>query len=233
MTCFFVGSLIIAGTAVVLSETVSGSGKTVREEREVAGFDQVSFSGSGRLSIIQTNYEKLVINGDDNIVPLIQSEVSGKKLSVGPKKISIRPSKTIHYELFFKDLNRISLSGSLKVKSENLETSKLTAKISGSGAIEIEHLKAGALEATISGSGEMNMGGEADQVTIGISGSGNFEGGSLKAKSAEVKIYGSGDARLNVSEVLEARISGSGKVLYRGSPTVHSKVSGSGRIKPL
>ena len=55
---------------------VRGSGNVIDETREVSGFDFVSISNSGQATISVGDTESLVITAEDNILPLIQSNVS-------------------------------------------------------------------------------------------------------------------------------------------------------------
>lgn len=59
---------------------IAGSGNVVTQSREVSGFEAVSFSGVGRLILEQTGTESLTITADDNILPLIVSDVVGRRL---------------------------------------------------------------------------------------------------------------------------------------------------------
>lgn len=67
------------------SEIVVGSGKIKKETRNVVNFKKVIISGSGNLQIKQSDREDLKIKADDNILPLILSEVKGNTLYLGPK----------------------------------------------------------------------------------------------------------------------------------------------------
>ena len=62
---------------------VVGSGYVISESRRVRGVDGVSLSGVGRLVIRQGRSESLVVIAEDNIIPLIRSEVVGGRLLLG------------------------------------------------------------------------------------------------------------------------------------------------------
>src|SRR3712207_1838364 len=59
---------------------VNGSGNLISETRQVAGFSAVDLDGVGELNIQQGSTESLLIEGDDNIVPLITSTVRNGRL---------------------------------------------------------------------------------------------------------------------------------------------------------
>lgn len=211
--------------------TVRGSGNTLVETRDVSRFDRVSVSGAGELTILQGPEESLTIEADDNLLPLIHSDVANGHLSIGPKNVNLRPSQTIRYQLRVRSLGELHLSGSVQARAEGLKADRLSVSISGSGNMSVAHLDTKALTTQISGSGSMTAAGQADRQNIHISGSGNHRAPELKSSQAEAHISGSGHASLWVLESLNAHISGSGGVDYRGRPSVDSHVSGSGRVR--
>jgi len=213
--------------------TVKGSGNVVPEARQVSQFDRVALAGSGHLSIIQGEHESLTIRADDNLLPLIQSEVSGGVLKLGPEHVNLKPSRTIEYLLELKHLKELHLSGSLDAEAPSLEADQLLFTISGSGNIRVAKLKTGNLEVHVSGSGDLGLAGKADHQTVHISGAGNYRAGDCESQTAAVHISGSGNATVWARVSLEAQVSGSGDVGYYGSPQVNSQISGSGGIHSL
>lgn len=210
--------------------TVTGSGNIVTETRSVSGFDSVHISGVGEMTLTQGDRESLTIEADDNVLPLIRSEISNGQLRIGPDNVSIRSATPIRYRLAFKQLRALHLSGAVRVQADNIKTDRLALRISGSGAVSIPALETRSLSSQISGSGRTTVAGHADKQEIRISGSGDHRARDLRSTQAEVNISGSGNASLWVDEILNAHISGSGKVEYRGAAAVESHVSGSGRI---
>jgi hypothetical protein len=220
-------SFILSGPAV------AGSGNIVSENRPVSQFDRVSVSGSGQLSIVQGDQESLTVETDDNLVPLIKSEVDGGSLTIGSKNVNLKPTKPIHYTLRLKNLKELHLSGSLEAEAQSLRTGQLLVALSGSGSVSVEKLEAGDLDAQISGSGGIELAGKAGRQEIGISGSGKYRAGNCESQKTAVHISGSGSATVRATSSLDAEVSGSGDVTYYGSPHVNSHVSGSGRIHSM
>jgi hypothetical protein len=212
-------------------QTVDGSGNVVTEDRQVSGFEHLSISGEGELIVSQGDEESLTIETDDNLLPLIKSEVHNGRLSIGPRNANLRPTKGTRYRLNLRKLNGLESSGSAKVEADTINTERLAVNISGSGEMKISHLESRELSTHISGSGSMSVAGHAATQDISLSGSGNLHASNLKSSKAEAHISGSGHATLWVTEELTAHISGSGSVEYRGDATVESHVSGSGKVR--
>jgi hypothetical protein len=213
------------------SETIRGSGKIVTEPRDMRGIHGVDLKNSGDLSITQGSTESLTIEGDDNIIPHIRTEIDGDRLIIRTDRgISIRPSADLRYRLVVKDVNWVGLSGSGAVSSGPLRCADLTVRLSGSGEMKFDELMAENLRSEISGSGSITLQGRVNSQSVRISGSGDYSAPNLESQSGEISISGSGDSTLWVRNSLSARISGSGDIDYFGSPQVEKRVSGSGGV---
>jgi hypothetical protein len=211
---------------------VRGSGNVTTESRDVSGFDEVLLSGSGSLNIEQTGTESLTIEGEDNIIELIEAEVTGGKLTIGVRNgAGISPTRPLEFNLTVKDIKALTLSGSGDIKSSKLEAEDLALEIGGSGEMSLDQIAVDSLEALINGSGELTVAGTASRQDVRISGSGNYSGADLKSEEATVSVGGSGSAEVDAGDTLNAEISGSGDIIYIGDPQVTQNVDGSGRVR--
>jgi hypothetical protein len=198
-------------TGILGLGTTKGSGNVKTASRAVSGFTKVQLSGAGILNIAQTGTESLTISAEDNLLPLLTSDVSNGTLTLGVKQgQSITPTKPITYTLTVKQLNAINLSGAATISAVNITTDALAVSCSGVGTT------------TISGS--------AQSQSVTISGSGSYNARDLKTADSTVKISGIGNATVTASQTLNATISGAGTVTYYGSPKVTQSVSGAGSI---
>ncbi|MBX2997025.1 MAG: DUF2807 domain-containing protein [Caldilineaceae bacterium] len=222
--------LLLAGCTVV-----TGSRNVVSEPREVSNFTAVALSGSGNLTITQGEAETLVVEADDNLLELIETEVRNGTLHLGFRSgvNLINPSRAVQYRLTVRDLNALTVSGSGNARVGSLVGEEMTIIVSGSGDVQIDRLTAGAVTVTISGSGDVDLVGAAEQQSITVSGSGQYRAADLASNSANVQISGSGNTTLWVAESLDVNVSGSGNVEYYGSPRINQRVSGSGAIRSL
>lgn len=212
---------------------VRGSGDMETEEREVSGFDGIQFTGIGNLIIEQGDKESLVVEADDNIIGLIETEVRGNELHIGFRRgVNIVPTSRIKFYLTVEDLDRIDLSGLGDIDCDEFETDDLEFNISGSGDIDF-NIEAKSIEIDVSGLGNINLSGKVDYHRVQISGSGKYDAEELESKDCEVELTGLGSATVNVSGDLEIDITGVGNVYYTGNPHISQHISGLGRIKSL
>jgi len=223
--------LTITGCIIVINgKSVQGSGNIITQEREVSEFSKVHLKGSGKVFLTPGEKQSLEIKTDDNIMPLIESDVSGNKLTISHGNHHLRPTSFEAY-ITLENLEGVRISGSGDIIGKGrFVTDTLYAEISGSGDMDLE-VETGLLETKISGSGSIHLAGKAEDYTVSISGSGKINAFDVDAKHVSLKVSGSGDCRVSASESLDAKISGSGDVYYRGRPQINTKISGSGSLK--
>lgn len=225
----FTGCIVVVPNGCS-KETVSGSGKVVIRTREVPEFERILLKGSGRVTLVRAEVQKVEIKTDENILPLIKTEVKGDLLEISHENYNLRPT-TLEIQLSTKRLRGVTISGSGDVSGQSaFEADEFRAEINGSGKMDLA-VVASRLATQINGSGSMALTGKADEHQAKINGSGDIRAFGLESKKASISIAGSGDCSLCAYESLTAYISGSGDVLYTGSPRVESRVKGSGSVK--
>ena len=204
-------ALLAVGSVVTACSATAGSGQLATQSRQVSGFTSVELTGVGELSIDQTGTESLTVSAEDNLLPLLTSEVEGDTLILGKKpNTRIVTTKPITYTLTMKDITGLAVSGSGTINAPKLTTAALRIEISGSGMI--------------------TTAGNADDQSLEISGSGRYLADGLTSKTTTAEISGSGTANVVASDALDVKISGSGTLTYSGNPQVTQTVSGSGRL---
>lgn len=212
---------------------VKGSGEIRTEERDVSNFKKVNLSGVGSLIITQGEQESLVIEADDNIIPLIEAEVIGDKLNIGFKRgYNFIPASTLKFYLTAKELDEIKLSGAGNIYCNEFSTGELEFEISGAGDIDFK-INAESIVIISSGAGDITLEGSTGTQKITLSGAGKYNGAGLESKKCEISVSGAGSATVNVSEELDVDIGGVGNVSYMGKPAIKQSISGIGRIKNI
>ena len=220
--------------AAGLTAKTIGSGNVTTQPRNVSGFHAVDLLSSGSVIVTQGDTEGLVIEAEDNIIPLVETKVADGTLRIGFKSgEEIHPTKKVLFRLAVKNMDNVKISGSGDITAKALKTDHLAVKVQGSGDITVGQLESGAVAVDIDGSGNVTLVGKAASQTISIAGSGDYEGAGLKTGTAAVNIAGSGDCEVAASETLVANVSGSGDVSYYGKPAVTKHVTGSGTVDAL
>jgi len=190
---------------------VRGSGTAKTEQRTVAAFSKVSVDGSMQADITAGTAQIVELKGDDNIVPLITTDVASDELRISPKQ-SISP--------------KLDLTARIAVP-------RLVAfDLSGSTSAAIHGVASDAFAISTSGSTHVTAAGTTKRIEIRVSGSSSVDAFELHAEDSRIDISGSADVDVFATGVLDVHISGSGHVRYAGSPReVHKDISGSGTVE--
>ena len=98
---------LLAIVAVLLLPTgcsvVSGSGQVASETRPVSGFTGIDLSGTGEVIIEQGETESLTIEADDNVLPVLTSEVEDSVLRLDQKpRTTVQTRNPIRYRVALK-----------------------------------------------------------------------------------------------------------------------------------
>ena len=190
--------------------TIKGSGNNIKESRKLTDFHTVEIVGSMDAEIIFGESYSCNIQGDDNLVPLVKTDITNNTLEISTKGSYSTKSPLIVY------LTMPALD---------------EARIIGSGDMTISDVTKDKVVLTISGSGDITATGSVEVLEAVVSGSGDLSLQNLQADHVNVTINGSGDAKVWANQSISAQINGSGDITYTGSPAkVDTQVNGSGDI---
>lgn len=207
--CIALLPLVTAGCGDDPDSGVRGSGTVASEDREVAGFERIRLQGSGDLIVDVGDRESLQVAAEDNLLPLLTSEVRGSTLELGASE-SISPTRPITYTIGARSLSGVT--------------------ISGSGDVVVPDLDCATFDVTVSGVADFDVGGSCDRLEVEISGTGEFDGIDLTVATAAIRISGAGDAIVHATDDLRVSLSGTGSIEYLGDPSTEIDISGTGSV---
>jgi hypothetical protein len=238
----FVALLAISCNSVVQfgsgGKTITPSDVNMTEERTVSNFSGINMSTLGRVLLTQGDSESLSIEGRDNLVPLIKTEVRDGVLYIYMDEnikllLGNNDKDLLTFTIALKDLSSLSVSGLADVEMGTLTTSGLAVTMSGAGQFKLDQLSAESVNINLSGVGNVDISGEVTQETIEISGAGSVNAADLKCQTANVTIPGLGGATVWVTDSLTGNISGGGSVSYYGNPETNTETTGLGKYNHL
>ncbi|OFY09350.1 MAG: hypothetical protein A2W93_06975 [Bacteroidetes bacterium GWF2_43_63] len=209
---------------------IEGNCNVITVHRNTGQFTAVESSGSLDVKIIRDTACFVEIEGEENLIPYIDTEVHDGTLIIDvAHRRNLDPNYPIVVYVHVPDLESIELSGSGSIESDSLSAQHMDVRLSGSGDISLQ-LVANTVDATISGSGDINLSGSATSADFKISGSGDIHAYTFPVSECMADISGSGSMYLTVSDLLDVVISGSGNVHYYGTAAVSVNVLGSGQV---
>jgi hypothetical protein len=229
---FFAASFMILAAAGC-SPQVTGSGNVKSETRPISGANSVSLDGVGDLTIIQGEPENLVIEAEDNVIPMIRTEVNDGLLEI-TEKGSVAPQKPIRFTLTVSKVSKVICVGAGKIHADKIYSpALLDFRIEGTGTADFSQIECSSVKVVLSGTGGVKLQGHARNQNIDISGAGSYSAADLRTQEAKVNISGAGKATVWAVSDLDAIISGVGSVDYYGVPKVKKQIEGVGSIHSL
>lgn len=236
-----VKSFIVISCMLVLAlvsckeKAVQGDGNVIRHEVEIDIYNEIKVEGA-----IDIVYEAkpdeaafLEVEGDDNIIPLIDVKVKKRTLVVKARE-SINPSRLTVYTNS-PSLKYIETKGASKVDVKGaVAGEEFKLELKGTGDFKADNLVFEKAEFKLQGAAGVTMAGQIDKAKYEISGTGNVHAADMIVNDLECKIKGSGDMSVNATEKMSVEISGTGNISYKGNPQItKQKIKGAGMVRVL
>ncbi|WP_158517621.1 head GIN domain-containing protein [Moorena producens] len=189
---------------------VQGSSVLKTESRKVSPFTAIDISGSYEIELVSQQTTNLEISGDDNILPLIITEVRDNTLFIYPEK-SISPKTILKIKASTQTIDQLSTHGANYVKVYNVNNKRLNIKVNGSGNTELY--------------------GKTKELYLKVYGAVDVNGKNLSSTKAKVDLFGAFQVDVYATEKLNASVFGLGNINYYGNPkTVIRNILGLGSI---
>jgi hypothetical protein len=209
----FLGGLTIRSSGGSGNGGAKDSGVRKSEKRPSGSFDRIRSLISGDVSVRYGDADEIVVEADENIVPLIKTDIDGDVLTVSSSgsfstSQPIKVSVTIPKDREMPDLDLI-----------------------GSGDISMHGIDQADISVNLQGSGDISLSGTAGRIRLSLMGSGDIDARRLKGKEVDISLMGSGDIEASASEKVSVTLMGSGDVVVSGSPKkISSSNLGSGDV---
>ncbi|WP_299672286.1 head GIN domain-containing protein [uncultured Polaribacter sp.] len=214
------------------SKKIKGNGTIVTVNRTTSNYNGIAAGGSFDVLLVKGKEGNITIEGEENIIPYIETEVSGGTLKIKYKKnTNIRTTKRLTVTVPVDDIESVALGGSGNISSKTtLKANDFNVNLGGSGNIEL-HIDSDEISTNIGGSGNINLKGTTNQLKCSIAGSGSIRAYHLTTEELNATIAGSGSIKTTVNNKIKAKLVGSGSIYYKGNPKhIDSKSVGSGSI---
>ena len=201
--------IVLGAGCHVIRDEVPESGKLQKERRNVGSFSSISTEGAFDIEIVCQKPQDLEIEGDDNVLPLISTEVSNNVLHVS-------------------SLRGYSASAPITLRISAPDLVGIYA--SGAGTVEVSGLTNEKFEIDANGAPTIRVSGETKALQIDAKGAGKID--THKLRAARVVVDAKGVVRVGVyaTEQLDVTVSGPSHVIYAGDAAVNKTVNGLGSI---
>jgi len=202
--------LLVAGCHGGLGAQIKGSGKRELQKRDVAPFTSISTDGAFTIEVTCQKDLSLEVEGDDNVLGLVTSEVKGNVLRLKNTK-NYSTSEPVKFKISVPNLEGFSLNGAGRIDIKGMNNEKFEIDSNGAPTIFVS--------------------GTTKIIDIGVNGAGTINTTKLRASRGVVEANGAARVDLDVADQLDATVSGPSTITYRGAPVVNKTVHGPGKVE--
>lgn len=187
----------------------------------VEPFTKIEFAGNGELFLSVGEEPSLTIHAfDDGFFKEYKTTVEDDVLYITSKgNRAHKLAKKIIVYITYQDLEAISLSGKVNLKTTEMPITCKNLDISAEGFIRGQvEIVAEQLEVDIEGFAAFHILGKTDIAKFYLEGAGKINAENLVVNQAKADIEGFGKINVHAKEELDASIEGFSKINYSGDP---------------
>lgn len=225
--------------------TFTEGGQTSASKKHLTNlhFQEIDVKSSLTVILSQGSQGSLDIQGDDSLIPYIQTTIQNNVLYISfsgtamLQNIALFASLRIY--VTFVDLTKIHCSGSSDIQGNSLLKFNIldihvtgssdlklnligtSVNIHASGSSDINLISdTNTLTTQVSGSSDVKLSGKTNTLKAIVSGASDFQAFNLKAQFADIKLSGSSDAQITAVKELKYDVTGASDLEYRGNPRI-------------
>jgi hypothetical protein len=202
-----------------LALSVTGSGTVKEEARNVGEFSAVRVEQGISAAISVGAKASVTVSADDNLLPLIRTEVKDGRLNIGLTERHINSSHGLRVTVITPELKAVEGSGGASITVEGTTGPTFAADGSGGSVITVSKVNAEQVKVSTSGGSRVNLSGKGKDLQVHMSGGSGVKAMDLPTASVQVSGSGGAHAEVAASQSLQADLSGGARVRVKGNPT--------------
>lgn len=230
---------------------ISGQGPIITQTFDLASFDEIASETVIDVEVKQGDTQSVIAEGNENMMEFIELKVINNKLHVDLRsgcynhfELKVYVTMPTISEVELESTGNVYLSEFTSLESLNLSL-RSTGNIDFDGVTEIKDklniinsstgnvfmkMNCDEVEVNATGTGNVTLKGTCITQSVGLYGTGNYNAFDLISKECSVTTNGTGDARVYVSDILNAKIRSVGSIYYKGDPKVYVQDSSIGKL---
>ncbi len=177
-----------------------GSGKIVQKIFSLTGFDAIEFLDmDGVMEVEAGKPFSIIASIDDNLLPLLEVRVAGKRLLVKLKG-------NFSNRLYVEETNihiKISLPQVLSVFHRS------------NGNLAVSGIQGNTFKIKNTGNGNTNLKGSIDELEIICRGNGTVNARDMKVKTLQVRRSGNGNVYAKADKIIQSESNGNGEFIHK------------------
>jgi len=214
-----------------LFSNIKGSGNVIKETRNLEVFHAIEAGGAFNITLKQGEPQQVIVETDDNIMPIIITKVKAGELEISQEKSSINATK-LEVTITVSNIDDIDISGACTIKSLGLiKSNQLEIECSGAAEAEME-LECKKLNLDFSGASKGAFEGKTKDLEIDASGASKVDCENVNAERVNVDASGASKVLLSANKIIDIEASGASKVVYQTEgASIKTETSGAANIK--
>jgi hypothetical protein len=210
LACLLFLVVFAAGCHGQFGAQIKGSGKRELQKREVAEFTSISTEGAFTVEVTCGKDRSLEVEGDDNVLEYVTSDVSGNTLRLKNRK-NYSTSEPVKFKISVPNLDGLS--------------------VNGAGHIDVKGVNNDKFEIDTNGAATIVVSGNTKVIDVGANGAGKVDAHNLHADRGIVDSRGVARIDVDVKSQLDVSVQGPSTVTYLGDPVVNKSVQGTGKVE--
>jgi len=203
-------TVLAAGCHGKFMSQIKGSGKRELQKRDVASFTSISAEGAFTIEVTCQKNQSLEVEGDDNVLEYVTTEVSSNILRLKNTK-NYSTSEPVKFRISVPNLEGLS--------------------VNGAGHVDIKGMNNDKFEIDTNGAATIVVAGTTKLIDVGANGAGKIDAENLHAARGVVESKGVVRVDLDVTNQLDVTVSGPSTVTYKGDPVVNKTIHGPGKVE--
>lgn len=209
------------------ADTVTGNGKNTSNVRQVSDFNSIEVSGKISVNLTQGAARKVEVKGDENLIALIRTEVSGNRLRIYTKDKINRQAK-IEVDVTIPNIESLHMYGGANIRSTNeLKGEELDLKTSSGSqatlALQYKDLKLDSNAGSV-----LQLSGQVEEANVDASAGSIINAFNLSTRKCSVWANAGSMTEVKVLDEISADISSGSTLTYDGEPAVRDVNASSG-----
>ena len=207
----------------------TGNGQVVEETRNIPEeFTEVLASEGIDVFVTQDSEFKIRVEGDENIIDLIGTDVRDGKLKIHAIENIGRATKNVYVSL--PNITALKSSSGADLIVQNVVEAESIELDASSGSDLTVELSATEVTADASSGADIKVSGRADMLYADASSGSDIKARDLLVKRCNADASSGADISVNVTESLVADASSGADISYTGEASVETKKSVSGSV---
>jgi hypothetical protein len=213
------GMLMLTGTGCGLW----GSGVAGHVQRTVGAFTEVRIQTGIEASVIIGPQEPLQLQGDDNLLPVIQTEVQDNVLiATTTPGTTIYPRLPLTLRITTPVLTSVTATSGSYIGGDHLQPIRMNITATGGSRVTLTDLTTEDVTINAEGGSSVKLIGQGKRMDIVLSGASPLSSSSFPVETATLNASGASKGEVRVTSSISGTLSGSSTLTVFGNPTTRN-----------